>query len=96
MALEIKPDIYEARANKGQRNGSITVNAGSPVMKNNWGNGYNMSYGKDVGLLSYPPVTGLVPSSGLGKGSTSAISGEYDTRMNDTLTLYTRWIPTTG
>jgi hypothetical protein len=76
-------DIYEARANQGQHNGSLTVYTG-PLMKNNWGNGFNVSYGNDVNLLNHPTVTGITSATGCGPvPPLSAISGMYDTRMDD-------------
>ena len=75
-------DIYEARANKGQHNGGLLVNPGSPVMQSNWGSGYNVSYGKDSNLLSKPTITGVVAATGLGQ-YLNAISGQYDTRLDD-------------
>ena len=75
-------DIYEAIANQGQRNGSLYVYAGSPVVKGNMGSGFNEKYPNPLILITLPTVTGLTSASGLGQ-LFNAISGMYDTRLDD-------------
>ena len=79
MAWSQMSDIYEAKAGYGQRNGSLTVNPGSPLSFKNTASGFNENYGFGTNstILSYPPVTGNNTANRPGQGPTNAISGQY-------------------